>query len=169
MNDFLTYASVLFLTAAALLSGWLFYMVVRKKPPFKPGTEPKHSWDMTRAERVEQIRADIARRRDEALEKDAEEDEFAVLNTFNPIAMYPAYEGMPVLTGEEALKEKVRNVDLISAMTFNDALHSEMLRAVRHSRVLLDAQKHHLNYKQSEVDNGIEALERKYLLKDVAG
>ena len=51
MNDILTYASVLFLIAVGLVSLWLIYMVVRKKPPFEPGTEPKHSWEMTREER----------------------------------------------------------------------------------------------------------------------
>lgn len=51
----------------------LIFGAVRKEPPFAPGTEPKHYWDMTREEREAQ-QADIARRRDEALEKDAKSD-----------------------------------------------------------------------------------------------
>ena len=44
------------LTAAFVIGLILIYGVVRKQPPFKPGTEPKHSWEMTRAERIAQLR-----------------------------------------------------------------------------------------------------------------
>lgn len=55
---------------------------------------------------------------------------------------------------------KVSN--LITDMTLKGASADELSRAVRHSMVVIDAEKHNLNYKQSEVDNGIAALKRKY-------
>lgn len=55
---------------------------------------------------------------------------------------------------------KVSN--LITDMTIQGASPSEIARAVRHSMVVIDAEKHMLNYKQSYVDNGISALKVKY-------
>lgn len=55
---------------------------------------------------------------------------------------------------------KVSN--LITDMTLKGAPESELARAVRHSMVVIDAEKHKLDYKQSEVDNGIASLKKKY-------
>lgn len=52
--------------------------------------------------------------------------------------------------------------NLISDMTLKGATEDELARAVRHSMVVIDAEKHSLDYKQSEVDNGIKALKKKY-------
>lgn len=52
--------------------------------------------------------------------------------------------------------------NLITDMTLKDATEPELARAVRHSMVVIDAEKHHLDYKQSEKDNGIAALKKKY-------
>ncbi len=52
--------------------------------------------------------------------------------------------------------------NLITDMTLTGCTTSEMERAVRHSMVVIDAHKHKLDYKQSEKDNGIEELRRKY-------
>jgi hypothetical protein len=52
--------------------------------------------------------------------------------------------------------------NLITDMTIKKATPSELARAVRHSMVVIDAEKHKLNYKQSEIDNGIAALKTKY-------
>ncbi len=52
--------------------------------------------------------------------------------------------------------------NLITDMTLKGATDSELARAVKHSLVVIDANKHHLNYKQSEIDNGIAALHKKY-------
>lgn len=38
----------------------------------------------------------------------------------------------------------------------------EMTRAIKHSMVVIDAKKHHLDYKRSERENGIDELKRKY-------
>lgn len=52
--------------------------------------------------------------------------------------------------------------NLITDMTIKGASESELARAVRHSMVVIDAQKHHLDYKQSAVDNSIAELKKKY-------
>jgi len=52
--------------------------------------------------------------------------------------------------------------NLITDMTIKDATPSELARAVKHSMVVIDSEKHNLDYKQSAIDNGISALVRKY-------
>ena len=52
--------------------------------------------------------------------------------------------------------------NLITDMTLKGANQDELARAVRHSMVVIDAEKHKLDYKQSEVDNGIASLKKKY-------
>ncbi len=52
--------------------------------------------------------------------------------------------------------------NLITDMTLRGAVSEELARAVRHSMVVIDAEKHHLDYKQSEIDNGIASLKKKY-------
>lgn len=55
---------------------------------------------------------------------------------------------------------KVSN--LITDMTLRGATEDELARAVRHSMVVIDAEKHKLDYKQSEIDNNIASLKKKY-------
>ena len=55
--------------------------------------------------------------------------------------------------------------NLISDMQLNGAKDPEIARAVRHSMVVIDAEKHKLDYKASEIDNGIAELKNKYQLK----
>lgn len=52
--------------------------------------------------------------------------------------------------------------NLITDMTLRGATRDELERAVRHSMVVIDAEKHGLDYKQSEIDNGISSLKKKY-------
>jgi len=52
--------------------------------------------------------------------------------------------------------------NLITDMTLKGANESELARAVKHSMVVVDAEKHVLNYKKSEVDNDITALKSRY-------
>lgn len=52
--------------------------------------------------------------------------------------------------------------NLITDMTLKGAKDDELARAVRHSMVVIDAEKHKLDYKQSEADNGIAALKKRY-------
>lgn len=55
---------------------------------------------------------------------------------------------------------KVSN--LITDMTLKGAKDDEIARAVKHSMVVIDAEKHSLDYKASEKDFGIQELKRKY-------
>jgi DNA-binding CsgD family transcriptional regulator len=55
--------------------------------------------------------------------------------------------------------------NLITDMTLAGAGQDKLARAVRHSMVVIDAEKHKLDYKQSEVDNNIKALRDEYQLK----
>ena len=59
--------------------------------------------------------------------------------------------------------------NLITDMTLAGANDTELAAAVRHSMVVIDAEKHHLNYKQSEIDNNISALHKKYQGRTTGG
>jgi len=52
--------------------------------------------------------------------------------------------------------------NLITDMTLAGASDAEKAAAVRHSMVVIDAEKHKLDYKQSELDNNIATLREKY-------
>ena len=52
--------------------------------------------------------------------------------------------------------------NLITDMTLKGANQEEIAKAVRHSMVVIDAEKHKLDYKQSEIDNDIAALKKKW-------
>ena len=52
--------------------------------------------------------------------------------------------------------------NLITDMTIKGASQSELARAVKHSMVVIDSEKHKLDYKKSAIDNGISALRKKY-------
>ena len=88
------------------------------------------------------------------------------LKDFDPITAYPGYEGMKRLEGKAKQKEMGIVSNLITDMTIKGATESEIARAVRHSMVVIDAEKHKLNYKQSEIDNGIKQLKQKWQSKE---
>lgn len=58
--------------------------------------------------------------------------------------------------------EMGRISNLITDMTLLGADDHEIARAVKHSMVVIDAEKHKLDYKASEKDNNISALMKKY-------
>lgn len=84
------------------------------------------------------------------------------LKDFDPKSAYPAYPGMPKMKPETKQNEMGRVSNLITDMTLKGADIDEISRAVKHSMVVIDAEKHNLNYKQSEKDFGIKALKVKY-------
>lgn len=59
--------------------------------------------------------------------------------------------------------------NLITDMTIKGATDSEIARAVRHSMVVIDSEKHNLDWKASEEHNGIKALKEKYQRDPVTG
>jgi hypothetical protein len=104
------------------------------------------------------------------------------LKDFDPQAAYKPYEGMRTIDGGtwnaaerkvvfpegksssgRAKQQQMGDVsNLITDMTIKGASNAEIARAVRHSMVVIDAEKHSLNYKQSAIDNGIKELKTKY-------
>lgn len=56
--------------------------------------------------------------------------------------------------------------NLITDMTLAGAPNDKIARAVKHSMVVIDAEKHKLDYKASEIDNNIAALKKEYQQKD---
>lgn len=82
---------------------------------------------------------------------------------FEPKDKYPEVPGMKVMKNTQTEMGKISN--LITDMTLQGATNDELAAAVRHSMVVIDAEKHHLNYKQSEIDNNIAALKKKYQIK----
>lgn len=84
------------------------------------------------------------------------------LASFDPKAQYAETPGMKVMTKSLTQKEMGKVSNLITDMTLQGADASEIVRAVKHSMVVIDAAKHRLDYKQSEKDNGIAELKTKY-------
>lgn len=84
------------------------------------------------------------------------------LKGFDPQRSYPAYEGMKRMSARTKAIEMGQVSNLITDMTIRGASSQELARAVRHSMVVIDAEKHNLNWKQSATDNGIAQLKAKY-------
>lgn len=84
------------------------------------------------------------------------------LKGFDPQRSYPGYEGMTRMDARTKGIEMGKISNLITDMTIKGATSEEKARAVRHSMVVIDAEKHGLNWKQSAIDNGIPALVKKY-------
>ena len=89
------------------------------------------------------------------------------LEGFDPKTAYPERKGMKYMkdpvTGKDSTQMQMGVIsNLITDMTLKGATQDEHARAVRHSMVAIDAGKHKLDYKQSEIDNNIAALKKKY-------
>lgn len=87
------------------------------------------------------------------------------LEGFDPKMEYPERPGMKYMktdTKDNTQTEMGKISNLITDMTLFGASDEELARAVKHSMVVIDAGKHKLDYKQSEKDNGIAALKKKY-------
>lgn len=88
------------------------------------------------------------------------------LKNFDAKKAYPAYEGMKVMTAKQKQQEMGSVSNLITDMTIKGANNSEIAAAVRHSMVVIDAEKHKLNYKLSYENNNILALKKKYQARE---
>jgi len=71
-------------------------------------------------------------------------------------------EGVRLMKKTEIGREMGMISNLITDMTLKGAPESEIARAVKHSQVVIDAYKHKLDYKQSEKDQGIAELRKRY-------
>ncbi len=107
------------------------------------------------------------------------------LEGFVTTEKYPGYEGMITIDGgvirngkkEQRVDSKGNKIplksqpkqmemgkvsNLITDMTIKGAKPEEIARAVKHSMVVIDSEKHNLNYKLSAEENGIAALKKTY-------
>lgn len=109
------------------------------------------------------------------------------LKSFDAKLEYAPYDGMRTIDGGRynAATKKVdyggRNptsskqnemgkiTNLIADMTIRKAGTEDLARAVKHSMVVIDAEKHTLDYQRSARDNGIPALKEKYQGRSDAG
>lgn len=91
------------------------------------------------------------------------------LKDFDPKIQYAVPEGNPenirLMSKDEKQKEMGIISNLITDMTLRGAGEEELARAVKHSMVVIDAEKHGLDYKRSERENGIEALKQKWQIR----
>ena len=88
------------------------------------------------------------------------------LQGFNNKEAYPEREGMKYMTKQQTQQEMGKISNLIADMTIQGATEEELTRATKHSMVVIDAEKHKLDYKRSEKENQIQALKDKYQPKD---
>lgn len=95
------------------------------------------------------------------------------LRDFNPKEAYPKDPSLPETgsKGEGFNKGKEMGTvsNLITDMTIGGADANEIARAVRHAMVVIDAEKHNLDWRASEKDNGIPQLKEKYQGKSQGG
>ncbi len=91
------------------------------------------------------------------------------LVNFDPKEEYPYHEGMKTMKKGSIGIEMGKISNLITDMTLQGATTTELARAVKHSMVVIDAYKHKLDYRQSEIDNGIDELKAKYQPKNADG
>ena len=98
--------------------------------------------------------------------KIASTPELKGLKGFDPKLKY-AYSKEDIDSGKARIMKNTQTEmgiisNLITDMTLKGASNDELAAAVRHSMVVIDAEKHKLNYKQSEIDNNISALKKTY-------
>lgn len=86
------------------------------------------------------------------------------LKGFDPKTAYSTEgkTGVRLLSKDATQIEMGKISNLITDMTLKGADEKEIVRAVKHSMVVIDAAKHKLDYKQSEKDNGIAELRKAY-------
>lgn len=93
------------------------------------------------------------------------EKPLAALKDFEPKESYRAYPGM-TRVGEGDGFHKQRQMgdisNLITDMTIKGAPDDKIARAVKHSMVIIDAEKHNLDWRRSELENGIRELKTEY-------
>ena len=93
------------------------------------------------------------------------EKQYKDLQDFDTKEAYPGYKGMKVISHQYQQKQMGVVTNLITDMTVAGAKPEELVRAIKHSMVIIDAEKHQLDWKRSEQENGIRELIEKYQVK----
>lgn len=86
------------------------------------------------------------------------------LKGFDPL-VYKLPKDAPGMSPDMKQREMGIVSNLITDMTLQKAPTSDIVKAVRHSMVVIDSEKHHLDWKQSAKDNDIELLKKRYQQK----
>ena len=91
--------------------------------------------------------------------------QFEELKDFDTKDAYPGYKGMKVISHQYQQKQMGVVTNLITDMTVAGAKPEELIRAIKHSMVIIDAEKHQLDWKRSESENDIRSLIEKYQVR----
>jgi predicted transcriptional regulator len=91
------------------------------------------------------------------------------LQGFNPHETYRGYPGMKRMGKKQTQNEMGSISNLITDMTLLGAPTEHIARAIKHSMVVIDAEKHNLDFKTSYNDNNIKDLKIKYQGRANAG
>lgn len=92
---------------------------------------------------------------------------FESLEAFSP-EIYKMRDDEPPVDIEHGFNRKRQIIiisKLIMDMTMRGATDEELERAIRHSLVIIDAKRRHLDWRKSEKDHGIAELKKKYSLR----
>ena len=85
------------------------------------------------------------------------------LDGFDPKAAYKLPDDAPQVENKTKQLEMGKVTNLITDMSLHpDVTEGDIANAVRHSMVVIDSEKHHLDYKKSEDDNHIIDLKYRY-------
>lgn len=87
------------------------------------------------------------------------------LQDFDTKEAYPGYPGMKVISHQYQQKQMGVVTNLITDMTVAGAKPEELIKAIKHSMVIIDSEKHQLDWKRSEQENDIRNLIEKYQVK----
>lgn len=84
------------------------------------------------------------------------------LKDFDPVAAYPGYPNMRTLTKKGTQPKMGEISNLITDMSIAGASRDKLAKAVKHSMVVIDAEKKGLDYRRSYDDNNIKALKEEF-------
>lgn len=91
--------------------------------------------------------------------------QYDALKDFDPKEEYPGYPGMKVISHGHQQKMMGVVTNLITDMTIAHAKDEEIVKAIKHSMVIIDSEKHKLDWRRSEQENDIRSLIEKYQVK----
>lgn len=88
------------------------------------------------------------------------------LENFDPKEAYPERKGMKYMTEEYKQNQMGVVSNLVTDMTLQGAPEEELVMAVKHAQVIIDAKKHKLDYTRSSKENHILELKEKWQVKE---
>ena len=91
--------------------------------------------------------------------------QYKELQDFDTKEAYPGYPGMKVISHSHQQRQMGVVTNLITDMTIAHAKPEEIVKAIKHSMVIIDSEKHKLDWKRSEQENDIRNLIEKYQVK----